>query len=216
MPSSSSAGDAIRKTQAWASHITTWYSCSSRRGGRRRGRPSAGSWTESCLPGTEANTPSMDHPESPAHSPSHLLSSQLEDGEHGGPHQSSRNQYRQMPACLAWVFSPTIILSFKGKKKQSVCMARKLLITQSSLLPDTQCLAPASPCIQVLRENIRGSFASLRPCVVWWTMDDRQEGPQSTYFFLSLARLLGFMSGPCHEGEVFLWAVAMSRMGYLT
>lgn len=27
-----------------------------------------------------------------------------------------------------------------------VCMAGKLLITQSSLLPDTQCLTPASPC----------------------------------------------------------------------
>lgn len=47
-------------------------------------------------------------------------------------------------------------------------------------------------------------------------MDGRQEGSQSTYFFLSLAGLLGFMSRPCHEGEVFLWAVAMSRMGYLT
>lgn len=53
-------------------------------------------------------------------------------------------------ACLSSLdfFSP-IILSFKGKKNQSVCMARKFplrrLITQSSLLPDTVCLAPASP-----------------------------------------------------------------------
>lgn len=197
----------------------TWYSCSSQRGGRRRGRPSAGSWTESCLPGTEANTLWMEYPESPAYSPSHPLSSQLEDGEQKGLHQNSRNQYHQMPACLSWLFFP-IILSLKGTK-QSVCMARKLplrgLITQSSLLPDTQCLAPASPSHQSSEGEHKERDLHLWSHV-WsdglWMVGRRDPSPPPSSLLKDW--LLEFVSGPCQEGEVSLWAVAMSRMGYLT
>lgn len=106
----------------------------------------------------------MDHPESPAYSPSHLLSSQLEDGEHEGPQQNSRNQYHQMPACLAWVFFPTIILSFKGKK--ATCVYSWESSDNTVQFATRYSVSGSSFTIEMLRENIRGRLASPKPCVV--------------------------------------------------